>query len=52
MIINKKMLERIIRKDISIYFISNTNRVGFFWPLSPEAQHITGRKRDEATRYI
>jgi hypothetical protein len=49
------MLERIVER-LSIYFISNTNNLvtSSCWVLASlsKAQHITGRKRDEATRYI
>ena len=45
------MLERVIRKDISIYF-HIIYLIVLGWPLSP-TQHLTERKRDAKTvRYI
>jgi len=60
MIINKKYVRENYPKGYKyLYFISYLNldliffkfiRVGF--GLSLQAQHLIGRKRDEATRYI
>jgi hypothetical protein len=60
MIINKKMLERLhLARDKYLLFsylilkleFNFLNSFVLGWPLSP-AQHLIGRKRDEATRYI
>jgi hypothetical protein len=51
MIINKKYVRENYPKGYKYLFSYHIlNCVGLFWPLSPEAQHLTGRKRDEATQ--
>jgi hypothetical protein len=48
MIINKKYVRENCRKT---KYLFSYQILVLGWPLSP-TQHITGRKRDEATRYI
>ena len=54
--IKKKMLERTVARQVFIFSYHNTYNLvtSWCWALASlsKVQHITGRKRDEATRYI
>jgi hypothetical protein len=54
--IKKKMLERTVARQVFIFSYHNTYNLvtSWCWALASlsKVQHITGRKRDEAARYI